>query len=63
MPQDEYFLQAGRLNAYDDQTLTAALLDRLLHHAHIVQISGNSYRLKGKKTAGILPVICKEETQ
>jgi hypothetical protein len=23
----------------DDQTLTAALLDRLLHHAHIVQIS------------------------
>jgi len=41
----------------DDQTLTAALLDRLLHHAHIVQISGNSYRLKGKKAAGINPVI------
>lgn len=41
----------------DDQTLTAALLDRLLHHAHIVQISGNSYRLKGKKMAGIHPAI------
>ena len=41
----------------DDQTLTAALLDRLLHHAHIVQIAGNSYRLKGKKAAGINPVI------
>lgn len=41
----------------DDQTLTAALLDRLLHHAHIVQISGNSYRLKGKKMAGINPAI------
>jgi DNA replication protein DnaC len=41
----------------DDQTLTAALLDRLLHHAHIVQIAGNSYRLKGKKAAGISPVI------
>jgi len=41
----------------DDQTLTAALLDRLLHHAHIVQISGNSYRLKGKKAAGISPMI------
>jgi DNA replication protein DnaC len=40
----------------EDQTLTAALLDRLLHHAHIVQITGNSYRLKGKKTAGIVPV-------
>jgi uridine kinase len=36
-----------------DQTLTAALLDRLLHHAHIVQISGGeSYRLKDKGNAG-----------
>ncbi len=41
----------------DDQTLTAALLDRLLHHAHIVQIAGNSYRLRGKKAAGIVPII------
>lgn len=38
----------------NDQTLTAALLDRLLHHAHIVQITGNSYRLKDKKMAGNL---------
>jgi DNA replication protein DnaC len=36
----------------DDQTLTAALLDRLLHHAHIVQITGESYRLKDKRKAG-----------
>lgn len=36
----------------DDQTLTAAMLDRLLHHAHIVQISGESYRLKDKRSAG-----------
>jgi DNA replication protein DnaC len=36
----------------NDSTLTAALLDRLLHHAHIVQITGNSYRLKDKKMAG-----------
>jgi DNA replication protein DnaC len=41
----------------DDQTLTAALLDRLLHHAHIVKIYGNSYQLKGKKIAGIIPTI------
>ncbi len=46
----------------DDQTLTAALLDRLLHHAHIVQISGQSYRLKGKKTAGIAPATEPEQT-
>ena len=38
----------------DDQTLTAAMLDRLLHHAHIVQISGESYRLKDKRRAGNL---------
>lgn len=36
----------------DDQTLTAAMLDRLLHHAHIVQITGDSYRLKDKRRAG-----------
>lgn len=36
----------------DDQTLTAAMLDRLLHHAHIVQISGESFRLKDKRKAG-----------
>jgi DNA replication protein DnaC len=36
----------------DDQTLTAAMLDRLLHHAHIVQIGGESYRLKDKRRAG-----------
>ena len=39
----------------DDQTLTAAMLDRLLHHAHIVQITGESYRLKDKRRAGTTP--------
>jgi DNA replication protein DnaC len=38
----------------DDQTLTAAMLDRLLHHARIVQISGDSRRLKDKRKAGTL---------
>lgn len=32
----------------DDEPLTAAMLNRLLHHAHIVQISGQSYRQKDK---------------
>ncbi|NJD85245.1 AAA family ATPase, partial [Candidatus Erwinia dacicola] len=36
----------------DDETLTAAMLDRLLHHAHIAQISGQSYRLKDKLKSG-----------
>lgn len=43
----------------DDQILTAAMLDRLLHHAHIVQISGESYRLKDKRKAGTLPTTLK----
>ncbi len=37
-----------------NSALTAAMLDRLLHHAHIVQIKGDSYRLKDKRKAGIL---------
>lgn len=37
-----------------DATLTAALLDRLLHHAHIIPISGESYRLKHQRRAGMV---------
>lgn len=29
-----------------DEVLTAAILDRLLHHCHLVQIDGRSFRLK-----------------
>jgi DNA replication protein DnaC len=28
------------------------LLDRLPHHAHIVQVTGDSYRLNDKRKAG-----------
>ena len=38
----------------DDKTLTAALLDRLLHRSHVLQIRGESYRLKEKRKAGLL---------
>ncbi len=38
----------------DDKVLTAAMLDRLLHHSHIIQMKGNSYRLKDKRKAGII---------
>ena len=37
-----------------DATLTAALLDRLLHHARIVPMAGESYRLKNQRAAGIV---------
>jgi DNA replication protein DnaC len=37
-----------------DTTLTAALLDRLLHHSHVLQIRGESYRLRDKRKAGVI---------
>lgn len=38
----------------NDSTLTAALLDRLLHHSHILQFKGKSYRLKDKQRSGVI---------
>ena len=35
-----------------DSVLTAAMLDRVLHHATIVSINGESFRLKDKRKAG-----------
>jgi len=37
-----------------DSVLTAAMLDRVLHHLTIVSINGESYRLKDKRKAGLL---------
>ena len=45
---------ARRYEAFaGEAVLTAAMLDRILHHATVVQISGESYRLKDKRRAGI----------
>ena len=37
-------------NSWDDifydPIIANAILDRILHHAHVVSISGNSYRLR-----------------
>lgn len=41
--------------------MTAALLDRLLHHATILNIQGESFRLKDKQKAGIIPARMKKE--
>jgi DNA replication protein DnaC len=32
-----------------DEVLATALLDRLLHHAEIIAINGNSYRMKDRR--------------
>ena len=36
-----------------DPVVATAILDRLLHHSHILNIRGESYRLKEKKRAGL----------
>lgn len=40
---------------FGDEVLAAAILDRLLHHSHTILIQGDSYRLKQKRRAGLLP--------
>lgn len=44
----------GVLN--NDEALTVAIMDRLIHHSHIININDDSYRLKQKQRAGIIPV-------
>lgn len=41
-------------HVFGDETIAAAILDRLLHHSHILTIKGESYRLKAKKRTGLL---------
>ena len=36
-------------SVFQSQRLTGALLDRLTHHVHILELSGESYRLKQSK--------------
>lgn len=34
--------------------LTSAMLDRLLHHAHVIQIRGDSYTLRQARQSGLI---------
>jgi DNA replication protein DnaC len=34
--------------------IAAAVLDRILHHSHVLVVQGESYRLKQKKRAGLV---------
>jgi hypothetical protein len=40
---------------FGDQVVAAAILDRLLHHSHVVTILGdsNTYRLREKRRSGL----------
>ena len=44
---------------FGDAVVATAILDRLLHHSHVITIRGDSYRLREKRRAGLLrtPVV------
>jgi DNA replication protein DnaC len=44
---------------FGDAVVATAILDRLLHHSHVVTIRGDSYRLREKRRTGLLkaPVV------
>ena len=53
LPFDEW------TDVFGSERLTGALLDRLTHHVHILEMNGDSYRLKGsRQDAGPRPPDC-----
>jgi len=49
LPFDEW------TDVFGSERLTGALLDRLTHHVHILEMNGDSYRLKHSRQAGTVP--------
>jgi DNA replication protein DnaC len=39
---------------FGDAVVATAILDRLLHHSHVITIRGDSYRLRTKRRAGVV---------
>jgi DNA replication protein DnaC len=39
---------------FGDAVVATAILDRLLHHSHVITIRGDSYRLREKRRTGLL---------
>ena len=39
---------------FGDAVVAIAILDRLLHHSHVITIRGDSYRLREKRRSGLL---------
>jgi DNA replication protein DnaC len=48
---------------FGDPVVATAILNRLLHHSHVVTIRGDSYRLKEKRRSGLLQKPTAAETK
>jgi DNA replication protein DnaC len=46
---------------FGDPVVATAILDRLLHHSHVVTIRGDSYRLREKRRAGLVTLTQQEQ--
>jgi len=44
LTSNKSFAEWGEI--FGDEVMAAALIDRLVHHCHIVNIRGNSYRMR-----------------
>lgn len=51
LTSNKYFSDWGEL--MHDNVIATAILDRLLHHSHVINIRGNSYRLKDRLKTGL----------
>ncbi|AHI32916.1 ATPase AAA [Marinobacter salarius] len=53
LTSNKSFMDWGEV--FGDQVIATAILDRLLHHSTTLNIKGESYRLKDKRKAGLVP--------
>jgi hypothetical protein len=49
--------------SYGDQIIATAIRDRLLHHSTTIDIRGESYRLKERHKAGLIPLPEQQEAE
>ena len=54
LTSNKSYVEWGKV--FGDDVLATAILDRLLHHSVTFNIKGESFRMKEKKQAGIIPV-------
>jgi DNA replication protein DnaC len=48
---------------FGDPIIATAILDRLLHHSTTINIRGESYRLKERRKAGLIPLPEQQQDQ
>ena len=48
---------------FGDPIIATAILDRLLHHSTTINIRGESYRLKERRKAGLIPLPEQQEAE